>query len=89
MNEKIVSGNHTVIIQNRSKINISGVAEVISFDEQTVSLKTEMGNLIVKGEQLKVDSFTVETGDLVINGDFFAMTYSVASKRSIASRLFK
>ena len=79
---------HTVIIDKRSKINLSGVLDVLSFDEQTVVLKTEMGELTIKGESLKVNSFTVETESLSLDGEFFAMAYSSGNKKNLKARLF-
>lgn len=88
MIEKSISGEHTVIIENRSKMNLSGVLDVLSFDEQTVVLKTELGELTIKGDNLKVNSFAVETGSLLIDGNFSALAYTVSNKRNFASRLF-
>ena len=42
-----------VILENRSKLSISGVLDVLSFDDQIVILETELGLLTVKGEKFK------------------------------------
>ena len=81
--------DHRIILQNRNELNLSGVLDVVSFDEQMVVLKTSMGELTVKGEGLKVNSFATETGDLNIEGNVCAFAYtSGGNKKSIASRLF-
>lgn len=88
MNEKNQPSSHGIIIENRSKMSVSGVEDVKNFDEQTVVLDTSMGELTVKGEGLKVNSFTVETGDLSLEGKVFALAYTVSKKKSIMGRLF-
>ena len=82
-------GNHGIIIENRSKIGITGVTDVISFDDQTIILDTVMGELTIKGENIKVNSFAVETGNLSVEGTVVAVAYTgSASKKGLMSRLF-
>ncbi len=50
MNEQLTSAPHGIIIENREKMSVSGVQDVVSFDDQTVVLNTSMGELTVKGE---------------------------------------
>ena len=92
MNEKtnkLSNRYHGIIIDNRSKISMTGISDVLSFDNNTVILNTVMGELTIKGEGLKVSNFTAETGDLLIEGELFAMAYTgEASKKSRLSRLF-
>lgn len=72
---------HNVIIENREKMMVSGVLDVDSFDEQTVILLTEKGKLTVRGDGLKVLGFTVETGDLQLQGNIIALGYTVTDKK--------
>lgn len=90
MNEqKQSSGSHGIILENRSKMGVSGVCDVVSFDEQTVILNTNMGELTVKGEGLKVQSFATETGNLTIEGTVYTLAYTLTTKkRSVMGRLF-
>ncbi|MBQ1183771.1 MAG: sporulation protein YabP [Clostridia bacterium] len=89
MSEQIVKGNHGIILENRQKLSVSGVIDVIGFDEETVVLKTQLGDLTVKGNGLKVQSFAVETGGLLVEGNIAAIVYTEnRQKRGIASRLF-
>ena len=43
-------------LENREKLSISGVLDVLSFDDQIVILETELGLLTVKGENLRIIS---------------------------------
>lgn len=88
MSEFNTTKEHGIIIENRSKMSITGVIDVQSFDDQTVILKTELGDLAVKGEGLKVNSFAVETGSIMIEGQIIALAYSANNRKSVMSRLF-
>ena len=73
---------------------ISGVEEVISFDDREVVLETSQGTLTIKGEGLKVSRLTVEQGEVDIGGrmDSFAYTESRGKRaqgESLLSRLFR
>lgn len=75
MSEK-VNSVHSVIIGQRENINISGVSEVVGFDDETVLLRTVMGGLTIKGEGLHIGSFSTESGDIAIDGRIIALGYS-------------
>ena len=81
MEERKVSGfsnnlNHNIIMENRSKINISGVEDVDSFDEQTVVLFTNAGLLTLKGRDFHINKLNVDSGEVVVEGDVESLTYS-------------
>ena len=81
---------HNIIVEGRKNLNISGVKDCKSFEENIVVLLTELGELTIKGEGLKMDSFSTETGDIKINGTVFALGYTNENKpKSIMGRIFK
>ncbi len=68
---------HNLILEKRNRLSISGVNEVLGFEDETVVLKTNMGNLTVKGEHLRIGSFSASVGDIDIEGeDITALAYS-------------
>lgn len=75
MSEK-TSTAHSIIIGQRENINISGVTEVVGFDDETVLLRTVMGSLTIKGEGLHIGSFSTGSGDIDIDGKIIALGYS-------------
>lgn len=83
--------DHNIIIDNREKLNISGINDVISFDDETLMLKSVMGKITVKGENLRITSFDNEIGDLVSEGKIHAVVYMNDEKESVGffSRLFR
>lgn len=76
-NEKNTVQN--IILENREKLSVSGVVDILTFDEEEIALETELGMLTVKGEQLKVEKLSVDTGEIVAHGQFDSILYSKES----------
>lgn len=66
---------HKLSLNGRKALNVTGVSEVISFDDQSVILNTAMGILSVHGEQLQLKSLSPEGGQVMVNGTVAAMIY--------------
>ena len=64
-----------LILENRKRLSVSGVEEVLSFDEAEVNMRTALGELIVRGEELKVEKLAVESGELRVTGKIAELTY--------------
>lgn len=58
-----------LILENRGKLSISGVLDVLSFDDQVVILETELGLLTVKGENLRINKLSIDTSEVIVEGD--------------------
>lgn len=83
-----------LILENRGKLNISGVLDVLSFDDQVVIVETELGLLTVKGENLRINKLSIDTSEVIVEGDISSLTYSDSktlekSKGSLISKIFK
>ena len=52
-----------VILENREKLSISGVLDVLSFDDQIVILETELGLLTIKGDNLRINKLSLDTAE--------------------------
>lgn len=68
--------SQNLIMENREKISVTGVLDVESFDEEGIILHTELGVLIVKGEELHINKLDVESGELIIEGEIGSCTYT-------------
>ena len=83
----------SVSLENRKKLTLTGIVEVISFDDQKISLNTKLGNLSIKGEGLKMNKLDVQNGDVIITGTILSMIYSgknvVKNKENIIKRIFQ
>ena len=82
MQEKNIKQNQNIILENRKSLSISGITDVDSFDEKTISLYTQLGELTIQGRELHIDSMSVETGDMTITGDIWALIYGDKDKKS-------
>ncbi len=90
MSEIAKTKKHTVMLDSRSKLVMTGAEDVNGFNEETVSVKTSCGTMIIKGENLHIDKLNLETGDITIDGKICAMQYFGSDgSRSKFSRLFK
>lgn len=67
---------HTVTMEDRKKLQLTGVTDVESFDEQTVVLMTQPGELVIKGSGLHITKIDVVTGDLSLEGEIDELSYS-------------
>ena len=81
-------------MENRGKLSISGVLDVLSFDDQVVIVETELGLLTVKGENLRINKLSIDTSEVIVEGDNSSLTYSDSktsekSKGSLISKIFK
>lgn len=65
-----------LVLENRGKLSISGVLDVLSFDDQIVIIETELGLLTVKGEDLRINKLSIDTSEVVVEGDICNMGYS-------------
>ena len=65
-----------IVLENREKLNITGVLDVLSFDDQIVILETELGLLTVKGENLRINKLSLDTSEVTIDGAIYQLAYS-------------
>lgn len=94
MDEKAGLRPHRLTIENRALSTMTGIREVVSFDEHQVILDTDMGLLTLKGKELHVSRLTLEKGEVDLNGNIESIAYSSnesfrRSGESLLSKLFK
>ena len=89
--KKIRKSQHNIIMENRRSLIITGVMDIDSFDEETVVLFTEEGELTVKGVNLHINKIDVESGDLSMEGEIETLIYAdnLPGKGGLFSRLFR
>ena len=95
MEEKISSGRlHRLVLSDRHTGSVTGVNDVVSFDENEIVMDKDMGLLSDTGKELHVKRLTLEKGELDLEGQVDSLNYSsnAALKRSgdsFLNRLFK
>lgn len=65
-----------IILENREKLNVSGVLDVLSFDDQIIIVETELGLLTIKGENLKINKLNLDTSEVTLDGFVSSLAYS-------------
>jgi sporulation protein YabP len=82
-----------VVLENREKLSISGVLDVLSFDDQVVIVETELGLLNVKGENLRINKLSIDTSEVIVEGDIYNLSYSEKDSEkkgtSLIGKIFK
>ena len=73
MNTNIVQN---LMLENRNRLNISGVLDVLSFDDQIIIVETELGMLTVKGDNLRINKLSIDTSEVMVEGEIISLTYS-------------
>lgn len=66
---------HGLSLQDRKKMAVSGVNEVINFDENQVMISTTMGTLVIRGSSLHVDQLSLDSGELRLTGRIDLVEY--------------
>ena len=64
-----------ILIRSRKHIDITGVRDVISFDEREVVMVTNGGDMTVEGEDLKIGVLDTEKGVVSVDGKISAVVY--------------
>lgn len=92
MNGEIGQGASNLILENRKNLVLTGVTDVDSFDERAILLYTQLGELVIRGENLHINVMNVETGDLSVEGEISSLVYGdkkVKKKPNVLEKLFK
>ena len=73
--EKKPLSRHKIVVDQRRSAVVSGVSEVISFDEETAVAETDLGVIVIRGAGLHVDGVDLDGGLLELEGDIESITY--------------
>ena len=64
-----------IVIENREKMSISGVVDVESFNDECIVVVTELGMLIIHGEDLHINRLNLDNSELIVEGDILSCEY--------------
>lgn len=76
-----VPTGYGLVMDDRKRIQLTGVTDVESFDETQIALHTQGGRLIITGKELHVSSLQLENGRLHVEGSIDAIVYDGAPGR--------
>ena len=87
--ERAAQTPQNISLTQRNKLTVTGVEEVLSFDESRIELRTVLGELSVGGSGLRVGRLSVDAGELSVEGRVDSLSYSEhESLGGFWSRLF-
>lgn len=87
-----LKAEHTLILNFREKMSVTGVKEIINFDDKSINIKTVCGELSIDGENIHINVLNIEKGELEITGKISGINYYDVydgDKKSLLSRIFK
>lgn len=84
-----VSIPHQLIMQDRTRLEVTGVTEVESFDEHTVTCHTSLGVLTVHGSNLKLFRLDIDGTALSVEGHIESLTYTDVKRGGLFGRLLR
>ena len=89
-----VESRHKIIVDQRNEMLITGVIDVVSFDELSVIADTESGVVVIKGVNLHISNLNLDSGQLDIDGEINSIVYDTKNsygknRQSMLSKIFK
>ena len=80
---------HSLTLSDRKKLTLTGIAEVVSFDDSCVVMRTDLGDLIVQGQQLQLKTLNPEGGSVIVEGELSALFYEHKRASGKLGRFFR
>lgn len=93
MNGENGYSRHKIILEEREKLSITGVTDVIAFDEESITADTDMGVITIRGEGLHISKLNLDEGVLQTDGNVDSIEYGDGSSSSrggfLLGKIFK
>ena len=93
MEDKKILSPHSLMLENRQNVKMTGIKDIKSFDEKEILLFTETGKLLIKGEELHVKRLNLEKGEADLEGKVDSLTYlsknTDKKEESLLKRMFR
>lgn len=86
-----MTDTQNLMLQNRASLSVTGVTEVCGFDDNSISMVTAMGDLVVKGKSLRICRLSLDVGEVDVEGSVDSLEYTKLrrKKESFLTRVFK
>lgn len=79
---------HKLQLNERRQLTMTGVTEVVSFDDGAVILQTSLGTLIVQGKELQLKTLSLDGGQVAVDGNISSLSYEEPRAAGGWRRLF-
>ena len=87
-----MNAEHILVLNLREKLSVSGVKEIINFDDKNINVRTICGEVNIDGENIHINLLNVERGELELTGKFNGINYVdiyESDKKTLLSRIFR
>ena len=86
-----ISSPQTITMEGRARLSVTGVSNILSYDENEIIMETSKGTLHVKGSKLHMAKLTLETGEALVDGTFDSVAFedTTSSGKGFFARLFE
>ena len=88
MGDERIQPPHRLTLDNRRQLTVTGVTEVVSFDDCAVILRTDLGTLVVQGKELQLKNLSLDGGQVAVDGTVCALIYEEPRGKGLG-RLFR
>lgn len=75
MNGEKAFESHSLVISDRRHSELTGIDDVLSFDDSVITVHSALGDMSLEGEELKIDSFSSDKGVLSVSGKVCGVYY--------------
>lgn len=93
MDKEIITSNHSISINERKIITLTGIKKIDSFDNEEFMMDSVMGYIVIKGEGLEIVKLDTFQGNVSIKGKLNSLSYVEGGKKNkengVFSKLFK
>ena len=79
---------HKLSLNERRELTMTGVTEVVSFEENAVVLRTSLGTLIIQGKNLQLKTLSLEGGQVAVDGEVSSLVYEEPREGGLWQRLW-
>ena len=80
--------DHVLTLEQRKHLTMTGVSEVVSFDDAAVVLRTSLGTLTVQGQGLRLKTLSTDGGQMAVTGEVAALSYEEPREGGWLRRIF-
>jgi sporulation protein YabP len=76
-------------LEDRKKLTMTGVSEVVRFEENLVVLQTGQGQLHIHGQGLQLKNLSLEGGQAAVEGLVSALIFEEPRERGLFGRFLR
>ena len=84
---------HRITLEDRERITMTGIIDVLSFDEESIIADTQRCMLVLKGNNLHIGKLNLDDGEVSVDGMLESLEYNeggmAKAKDSLFGRLFR